>query len=142
MLAAYRRYMETFSWVNLTIDVLRIVIIILVVVGASNTLISGRFTGAQWVTLFISGLAQGSIYALIALGYTLVYGILLMINFAHGEVLYVGRIYGGLFGRGAEPFRLLKCQSYFVFAYFDYVCRNRVDDDRDFTRANSLPPST
>jgi branched-chain amino acid transport system permease protein len=35
-------------------------------------------------------LAQGSIYALIALGYTLVYGILLMINFAHGEIFMAG----------------------------------------------------
>jgi branched-chain amino acid transport system permease protein len=38
----------------------------------------------------ISGLARGSIYALIALGYTLVYGILRMINFAHSEVFMSG----------------------------------------------------
>ncbi|NDJ62102.1 MAG: branched-chain amino acid ABC transporter permease [Chloroflexi bacterium] len=42
----------------------------------------------------IFGLAQGSIYALIALGYTLVYGILLMINFAHGEVFMAGAYVG------------------------------------------------
>ncbi len=42
----------------------------------------------------IFGLAQGSIYALIALGYTLVYGILLMINFAHGEVFMSGAYIG------------------------------------------------
>jgi branched-chain amino acid transport system permease protein len=40
--------------------------------------------------LVVAGLAQGSIYALIALGYSLVYGILLMINFAHGEVFMAG----------------------------------------------------
>lgn len=85
-----KRYMDNFNWVNFTIDILRIVIIILVVVGAFNTLSSGKFTGAQWTTLFVSGLAQGSIYALVALGYTLVYGILLMINFAHGEVYMAG----------------------------------------------------
>ena len=81
-----KKYRDNFSWVDLTIDLLRIVIILLVIIGSFNTLSSGKYTGAQWTTLFISGLAQGSIYALIALGYTLVYGILLMINFAHGEI--------------------------------------------------------
>lgn len=85
-----RRYFEDFSWVDFTITVLRVVIIGLVVIGAFNTLSSGRFSYQQWIALFISGLAQGSIYALIALGYTLVYGILLMINFAHGEVFMSG----------------------------------------------------
>src|SRR5688572_4186726 len=37
-----------------------------------------------------NGLVQGSIYAVIALGYTMVYGILLLINFAHGEIVMVG----------------------------------------------------
>lgn len=40
--------------------------------------------------LFISGLSRGSIYALIALGYTMVYGIIQLINFAHGEVYMIG----------------------------------------------------
>ena len=40
----------------------------------------------------VNGLVLGSIYALIALGYTMVYGILGIINFAHGEVLMVGAI--------------------------------------------------
>ncbi|MBN2469531.1 MAG: branched-chain amino acid ABC transporter permease [Anaerolineae bacterium] len=43
-----------------------------------------------FVRQMIFGLAQGSIYALIALGYTLVYGILFMINFAHGEIFMAG----------------------------------------------------
>lgn len=38
----------------------------------------------------INGLVLGSMYALIALGYTMVYGIIQLINFAHGEVLMVG----------------------------------------------------
>ncbi len=45
---------------------------------------------------FINGLTLGGIYALIALGYTMVYGILKFINFAHGEVLMMGT-YVGLF---------------------------------------------
>jgi branched-chain amino acid transport system permease protein len=40
----------------------------------------------------INGLVQGSLYALIALGYTMVYGILNLINFAHGDVLMVGTL--------------------------------------------------
>ena len=39
----------------------------------------------------INGLVLGSVYALVALGYTMVYGIIQLINFAHGEVLMVGR---------------------------------------------------
>ncbi len=38
----------------------------------------------------INGLVQGSVYALVALGYTMVYGILGLINFAHGEVVMMG----------------------------------------------------
>lgn len=38
----------------------------------------------------VNGLNQGAIYALIALGYTMVYGILRMINFAHGDFIMVG----------------------------------------------------
>ena len=38
----------------------------------------------------INGLVQGSVYALVALGYTMVYGILGLINFAHGEIVMIG----------------------------------------------------
>jgi branched-chain amino acid transport system permease protein len=62
----------------------------LIVVGSISTLIAGRYSGRQWLDLFIFGLAQGSIYALIAMGYTLVYGVLRMINFAHSEVFMSG----------------------------------------------------
>src|SRR5687767_9736568 len=43
-----------------------------------------------FVQQLINGLTIGSIYALIALGYTMVYGILRMINFAHGEIFMTG----------------------------------------------------
>jgi branched-chain amino acid transport system permease protein len=48
----------------------------------------------------LNGTALGSIYALIALGYTLVYGILRLINFAHGDIVMVGA-YAGLFTAAA-----------------------------------------
>ena len=40
----------------------------------------------------INGLVLGSMYALVALGYTMVYGIINLINFAHGDVLMVGAL--------------------------------------------------
>jgi len=43
-----------------------------------------------WLRFAISGTILGSVYAVIALGYTLVYGILFMINFAHGDVMMLG----------------------------------------------------
>ena len=43
-----------------------------------------------WANLIVIGVALGAVYALIALGYTLVYGILRMINFAHGEIFMIG----------------------------------------------------
>lgn len=43
-----------------------------------------------FIELFFSGLTRGSIYALIAIGYTLVYGIIELINFAHGEIYMLG----------------------------------------------------
>ena len=48
----------------------------------------------------INGVSLGSIYALIALGYTMVYGIVLLINFAHGDILMVGA-YAAFFVLGA-----------------------------------------
>ncbi|MGB8214661.1 MAG: branched-chain amino acid ABC transporter permease [Anaerolineales bacterium] len=49
-----------------------------------------------WARFIISGVILGSVYALIAIGYTLVYGILRMINFAHGDIMMVGA-FGGYF---------------------------------------------
>ncbi len=57
----------------------------------------------------INGLSLGSIYALIALGYTMVYGIVKLINFAHGDVMMVGA-YAGYFvlcALGTTPFGMV-----------------------------------
>src|SRR5689334_1319702 len=54
----------------------------------------------------INGIVLGSIYALIALGYTMVYGVLRLINFAHGDVFMVGAFIGFYFAalaKIAEP---------------------------------------
>jgi len=48
----------------------------------------------EFIQQFINGLSLGSIYALIALGYTMIYGILRFINFAHGDVFMIGAFSG------------------------------------------------
>jgi branched-chain amino acid transport system permease protein len=58
--------------------------------GSFLTIQSGRFPPDAFARFVVAGIALGSVYALIALGYTLVYGILFMINFAHGEVFMWG----------------------------------------------------
>ena len=52
------------------------------------------WTGVSSSASSLSGLTLGSIYALIALGYTMVYGILKLLNFAHGDVYMVGAFVG------------------------------------------------
>ena len=52
--------------------------------------------GSVFIQQLVNGLSLGSIYALIALGYTMVYGIVKLINFAHGDVMMVGA-YAGYF---------------------------------------------
>ncbi len=51
-------------------------------------------TAPQFKGLLVTGLAQGAMYGLIALGYSMVYGVLGFINFAHGEVFMVGAMSG------------------------------------------------
>ena len=44
----------------------------------------------SFISYLINGISLGSVYAIIALGYTMVYGIAKMLNFAHGDVIMVG----------------------------------------------------
>jgi len=64
----------------------------------------GSYTSGFFVGALLSSLQLGSLYALIALGYTLVYGIIRLINFAHGEIFMVGAF-----------------SSYFLFAQTPYA---------------------
>ena len=54
-----------------------------------------------FIQQIINGIQLGSIYALIALGYTMVYGVLRLINFAHGDVFMIGA-YMGFFTAGFQ----------------------------------------
>ncbi len=72
------------------------------------------FSFLEFAQQVINGLTLGSIYALIAIGYTMVYGIIGMINFAHGEIYMIGAYVGllvitalGLFGMDSITATLL-----------------------------------
>ena len=55
---------------------------------------SGGLDISMVIQQLVNGLALGSVYALIALGYTMVYGIIRLINFAHGDIFMLGAYYG------------------------------------------------
>lgn len=81
----------------LLLNTLGMFLVLALVMRVDHVLINDPRTFVTWASLFINGGIQGGVYALIALGYTLVYGILFMINFAHGEIMMFGA-YGGYFG--------------------------------------------
>jgi len=75
--------------------VMAIFVIVWGFVGAIALGIEGNGLSADaWKQLIVAGIAQGSMYGLIALGYSMVYGVLGFINFAHGEVFMVGAMVG------------------------------------------------
>ena len=76
--------------VDFVLWALRLAVLLVVVIGTVGTLIKGSYTAAQWFDFFMFGLTIGGVYALIALGYTMVYGILRLINFAHGDITMTG----------------------------------------------------
>ncbi|MGG5255268.1 branched-chain amino acid ABC transporter permease [Neobacillus sp. SM06] len=73
----------------------------------------------EFVQQLINGISLGSIYALIALGYTMVYGIVKLINFAHGDVFMVGAFIGfysiTVFHLGFLPALLLSMVACAIF---------------------------
>src|SRR3990170_4704404 len=76
--------------VDLYLWAFRVAVILVVVWGTLGTLRAGTYSAEHWIDFAVFGLSQGSIYALIALGYTMVYGVLRMINFAHGDIFMFG----------------------------------------------------
>jgi branched-chain amino acid transport system permease protein len=86
--------MARFNAVDIVLWALRTGVVAVVVVGTIATLITNRYTAAQWFDFVMFGLTIGSIYAQIALGYTMVYGVLRLINFAHGDIVMTGAFAG------------------------------------------------
>ena len=60
---------------------------------------------SSFISYLISGISLGSVYVILALGYTMVYGIAKMLNFAHGDVIMVGSyvVYVAVSGMGLNP---------------------------------------
>jgi len=79
---------------------LRVVALVVILFGAFQSITSGRLSASQWRDLIVFGVSTGSVYALIALGYTMVYGVLRFINFAHGEVFMTGAMSAFLVANG------------------------------------------
>jgi branched-chain amino acid transport system permease protein len=89
-----RRFLERYDLVDVIMWLIAAAILVTALIGSVKTIQSGKYSPVTWLDLTISGLTQGSVYALIALGYTMVYGILRMINFAHSEVFMSGSFIG------------------------------------------------
>ncbi len=85
-----KRWRQTVTLTDLVVWAIGLAIGIGIVYGSIRTILAAQYTPEQWINLTIDGLKLGEIYALIALGYTLVYGILRMINFAHSEIFMCG----------------------------------------------------
>ncbi|MBU0716603.1 MAG: branched-chain amino acid ABC transporter permease [Verrucomicrobia bacterium] len=89
--------LQDINFIDLVLAILRIVIIAAVIWGTVATIIENPYSAATWIDTIVAGIAQGSLYALIAIGYTLVYGVLFMINFAHGEFFMSGIMTASIF---------------------------------------------
>lgn len=82
------------SYSKLLTGIFGAVILVLVIWRVITVGVAEGYPTSFWITQGINGLVLGGVYALVALGYTLVYGILFMINFAHGEVMMLGGVAG------------------------------------------------
>lgn len=105
----------TLPWRRIILVVLGVTITFLVAAGAFETLTLpevDRYSGDFWIDQIVNGLGQGAILALIALGYTLVYGILRMINFAHGEVFMAGAFISFFFADAYQRSGFLNANPY------------------------------
>jgi len=96
ILYARMRSSENVSSTRLMINYAGVVILLLVSNRVSGVVKAQEYPLTLWGLQLVNGVVLGGVYALVALGYTLVYGILFMINFAHGEVLVLGT-FGGWF---------------------------------------------
>jgi branched-chain amino acid transport system permease protein len=104
---------------RIVLTILTVAIIIFVGGGILKTLtLSGseHLGWSFWANLVVIGLALGAVYALIALGYTLVYGILRMINFAHGEVFMTGAFVSFFFAQAYAASGFLNRQPWLSLA--------------------------
>ena len=100
----------------------------------------------QFWTHTVTGLTAGAIYALVALGYTLVYGVLRLINFAHSEVFMAGT-FGAVYttrwlGFNAREDNIQSAFALIGILLFMRCCRHDLQRrHRGPARAGCLPPA-
>src|ERR1039458_7256759 len=92
--ATWLAAMSRLNAVDVVLWAMRVGVVAGVVAGKIGTLVKDRYDAAQWIDFVVFGLTLGAIYAQIALGYTMVYGVLRMINFAHGDFVMTGAFAG------------------------------------------------
>jgi branched-chain amino acid transport system permease protein len=91
-------WVDSFLWF---IRITAIIVIVLGLIGSLQIFLRGEGPSAeQWRNVIVSSIANGAMYGLIALGYSMVYGVLGFINFAHGEVFMSGSMVGFIAANG------------------------------------------
>jgi branched-chain amino acid transport system permease protein len=100
-------------------------LIVLILIGSISTLRAGDYSSKQWLDFILFGMAQGAIYALIALGYTMVYGVLGLINFAHGEIFMSGAFSAHFLANALDDRGILDTHPIFgllaIFAFAAFI---------------------
>ena len=101
---------------------------------------------SSFISYLISGISLGSVYAIIALGYTMVYGIAKMLNFAHGDVIMVGSyvVYVAVSGMGLNPILAILLSIIITAIGVSYLLQNVAlliwgADTKSFSNVISLP---
>jgi branched-chain amino acid transport system permease protein len=108
----FQRFRRRVTGTAVVMWIIGFLILGVVIYGTVHTIAAATYPPRIWLDLIVFGLAQGSVYALIALGYTMVYGILRMINFAHGEVFMAGAFIGYFIATALHRAELL--ERYFL----------------------------
>lgn len=89
--------LQNIAYTDLILWLFRAVIIVLILGGTIATILDDPYNSRERFYLFVFGIVQGCLYALIAVGYTLVYDMLQLINFAHGEFFMSGVMMATIF---------------------------------------------
>jgi branched-chain amino acid transport system permease protein len=97
-----RYRLSRLTFVDVALWSLRILVLAVVIAGTVGTLIRSRYGLSQWFDFVLFGVTIGAIYAQVALGYTMVYGVLRLINFAHGDIMMTGAFAGYFVASAAD----------------------------------------
>lgn len=98
---AQKSAVRRINWLRLIVGVAAGAFIIYRII---SLIIRPEYSTVYWLGFLNTGLIIGGMYSLIAIGYTLVYGVMLLINFAHGDIMMLGCFAG-----------------YFTFEFFSYL---------------------